>query len=43
MMLTNQDIQAIAKLLQTEVPHLVEQATEPYFRAIEKDLGQLKP
>lgn len=41
MSLTNKDISAIAKLLQTEVPHLVEQATEPYFQAIQKDLGQM--
>ncbi|MBI3956557.1 MAG: hypothetical protein HY340_01040 [Candidatus Kerfeldbacteria bacterium] len=41
MTLTQNDIQAIAKLLQTEVPVLVEKATESSFIAIRKDLGEI--
>jgi len=41
MTLTKDDLKAISTLLDTEVPRLVEKVTEPYFQAIQKDLGQV--
>jgi len=41
MTLTKDDLKAISTLLDTEVPRLVEKATEPHFQAVQKDLGQV--
>ena len=42
MTLSSDDLNAVAALLDTKVPALVEKATEPYFQAITTDLDTVR-